>query len=201
MPNIVSELPELLDPGGVLTGDDVSSRVGGWGEGPCEALAVIRPRNTEEVAAVMKLCHQHSQSVVTQGGKTGMVQGCLSSSGDIALSLERMCEIEELDTTNGTMTVQAGVPLQRVQESAEAANFSYPMDLGARGSATIGGTISTNAGGNRVIRHGMTRQLVLGLEAVLADGTVISSMNKMVKNNISCFASFCSRKTTKEEDP
>ena len=169
MTDIIESLRQILDTGGVLTGDDVSSRVGGWGEGPSEALAVVRPRNTQEVAAIVKLCHERDQSLVTQGGKTGMVRGCLSSAGDIALSLERMTQIEELDTGNGTMTVQAGVPLQRVQESAKSEGLSYPMDLGARGSATIGGTISTNAGGNRVIRYGMTRALVLGLEAVLAD--------------------------------
>jgi FAD/FMN-containing dehydrogenase len=183
MTDIISELQSLLDPGGVLTGEDVSGRVGGWAEGPCEAAAIVRPRNTDEVAAILKLCHQHDQSVVTQGGKTGLVRGCLASPGDIALSLERMTAIEDIDHANGTVTVQAGVPLQAVQEAAEQAQLNYSMDLGARGSATIGGTIATNAGGNRVIRYGMTRQLVLGLEAVLADGTVISSMNKMIKNN------------------
>lgn len=183
MEKLIAELQTLLDAGGVLLGADVSSRGGGWAEGPEQALAIVRPRNTDEVAAVIRLCNKHDQAIVTQGGKTGMVRGCLATSGDIALSLERMTQIEELDTANGTITVEAGVPLQTVQEAAEAAHFTYPMDLGARGSATIGGTISTNAGGNRVIRHGMTRQLVLGLEAVLADGTVVSSMNKMIKNN------------------
>ena len=183
MSDIITALRGILDSGGILTGVDVSSRVAGWNEGACEALAVVRPRSTQEVSAVMKLCNKYNQSVVTEGGKTGMVRGCVSSPGDIALSLERMNNIEDLDTANGTATVQAGVPLQMVQEAAEAARFSYPMDLGARGSATIGGTISTNAGGNRVIRHGMTRALVLGLEVVMADGTVVSSMNKMIKNN------------------
>ncbi|MFK8048111.1 MAG: FAD-binding oxidoreductase [Halioglobus sp.] len=184
MSDIVEALQEILDAGGVLTGDDVSSRAGGWwDDSPTEALAIVRPRNTEQVAAILKLCHERKQSVVTHGGKTGLVQGCLSSAKDIALSTERMTQIEEIDSINGTMTVQAGVPLQVVQESARTKGLDYPMDLGARGSATIGGTISTNAGGNRVIRHGMTRALVLGLEAVLADGTIVSSMNKMIKNN------------------
>ncbi|MEH6571134.1 MAG: FAD-binding oxidoreductase [Halioglobus sp.] len=183
MSDIITALKDILDSGGVLTGVDVTSRVAGWAEGACEALAVVRPRNTSEVSEVMKLCNQYNQSVVTEGGKTGMVRGCIASPGDIALSLERMNTIEELDTANGTATVQAGVPLQLVQEAAEAARFCYPMDLGARGSATIGGTISTNAGGNRVIRYGMTRGLVLGLEVVMADGTIVSSMNKMIKNN------------------
>lgn len=183
MSDIVEALQKLLDTGGVLTGDDVSSRIGGWGEGPTQALAIVRPRNTDEVAAVLKLCHERSQSVVTQGGKTGLVQGCVSSAGDIALSMERMTQIEEIDTGNRTMTVQAGAPLQLVQESAKTKGLNYSMDLGARGTATIGGNISTNAGGNRVIRYGMTRALILGLEVVLADGTIVSSMNKMIKNN------------------
>jgi FAD/FMN-containing dehydrogenase len=183
MSALITALQETLDSGGVLLGTEVSSRAGGWAEGPCEALAIIRPRNTQEVADVVRLCNQHNQPIVTQGGKTGMVRGCIASGNDIALSLERMTQIQELDTANGTITVEAGVPLQVVQEAAEEVQFTYPMDLGARGSATIGGTISTNAGGNRVIRYGMTRALVLGLEAVLADGTVVSSMNKMIKNN------------------
>jgi FAD/FMN-containing dehydrogenase len=94
-----------------------------------------------------------------------------------------MNKIEEIDTIGGTMTVEAGTVLQTVCEAADAKGFLFPLDLGARGSATIGGNISTNAGGNRVIRYGMMRDLVLGLEAVLADGTVLSSMNRLIKNN------------------
>ncbi len=99
------------------------------------------------------------------------------------LSLERLTGIEELDRTAHTMTVRAGTPLQAVQQAAADAGYLFPLDLGARGSCTIGGNIATNAGGNQVIRFGMMRSLVLGLEAVLADGTVVSSMNKMLKNN------------------
>ncbi len=142
MPDIISSLQSILDSGGLLTGEDVSGRAGGWAEGPCEALAIVRPRNTQEVAAIMTLCNELNQPVVTQGGKTGMVRGCVAGPREIALSLERMNTIQELDTANGTMTVEAGVPLQVVQEAAEAAHFNYPMDLGARGSATIGGTIA-----------------------------------------------------------
>jgi FAD/FMN-containing dehydrogenase len=101
----------------------------------------------------------------------------------VALSLERMNRIEEIDTASATMTVQAGCILQVACEAAEAEGLLLPLDLGARGSATIGGNISTNAGGNRVVRYGMMRDMVLGLEAVLADGTVVSSMNRLMKNN------------------
>jgi len=103
--------------------------------------------------------------------------------GELAISLERLSGIEELDTASMTMTVKAGTPLQVIQEAAANAGFVFPLDLGARGTCNIGGNISTNAGGNQVLRFGMTRNLVLGLEAVLADGTVISSLNKMLKNN------------------
>ncbi|CAD9222039.1 D-2-hydroxyglutarate dehydrogenase [Burkholderia cenocepacia] len=99
------------------------------------------------------------------------------------LSMERFAGIEALDAAAGTITVRAGTPLQTVQEAAEAAGFTLGVDLGARGSCQIGGMLATNAGGTRAIRYGMMREQVLGLEAVLADGTVVSSMNRMLKNN------------------
>jgi FAD/FMN-containing dehydrogenase len=159
----------------VLTGDDVAARPAGWRLGPSAAKAIVRPADTEEVAAVLRLCHATGQSVVTHGGRTGVSGGAITTSDDIALSLERLTAIEKVDVANRTMVVQAGVPLQVVQERAQ--------DLGARGSATIGGMVATNAGGNRVIRYGMMRDMVLGLEAVLADGTVVSSLHEVIKNN------------------
>jgi FAD/FMN-containing dehydrogenase len=111
------------------------------------------------------------------------VRGCVAGAGEIGLSLERMHRIEKVDAVGRTMTVEAGVPLQAVQDEAEKHGLLYPVDFGARGSAHIGGSVATNAGGNGVIRYGMTRDSVLGLEAVLSDGTVISSMNRMIKNN------------------
>ena len=101
----------------------------------------------------------------------------------IVLSLDRMNGIEEIDPVAGTMIVKAGTPLQAVQIAADSVGLYFPLDLGARGSCTIGGNLATNAGGNRVIRYGMARDQVLGLEAVLADGTVVGSLNKLVKNN------------------
>ena len=132
---------------------------------------------------MLKLCHAAGQALVPIGGNTGLVDGTIASADEILLSLERMHEIESIDTAGQTITVQAGVPLQRVQESAAEAGLMFPLDLGARGTASIGGNIATNAGGNGVIRWGMMREQVLGLEAVLADGTVLSSMNRMLKNN------------------
>jgi FAD/FMN-containing dehydrogenase len=143
----------------------------------------VRPANTDEVAAVMKLCHAAGQVVIPVGGNTGLVEGATAGEDDILLSLERMNAIESLDETGCTMTVQSGVPLHTVQERAADADLMFPVDFGARGSAQIGGAISTNAGGNAVIRYGMMREQVLGLEAVLADGTVVSSMNRLLKNN------------------
>ena len=184
MVDIAQVLAEITGPGGVLTGTDVSGRPAGiWRSDTIAAKAIVRPRDTVEVSAVLQACNDVGQSVIAQGGLTGLVQSAITEPRDIMLSLERMNRVEGVDNVNRTMTVQAGVPLQTVQETADAHDLLYPLDLGARGSCTVGGNISTNAGGNRVIRYGMTRDMVLGLEAVLADGTVVSSMNQMIKNN------------------
>lgn len=184
MNDIVEKISGVVGSGGLLTGKEATSRAAGiWHEQGLEAKAIVRPRNTGEVSEVMKLCHEAGQTVIAQGGRTGLVEAHVSTADDIVLSLELMNQIEELDQAGRTMTVQGGVPLQLVQESAAAEGLSFPVDLGARGSCTIGGNVATNAGGNRVIRYGMTRDNILGLEAVLADGTVISSLNKMIKNN------------------
>jgi len=177
-------LRAIVGPAHVLTGDDVHSRRVDWMTGaPCQAGAIVRPADTEQVAAVMRACHVVQQPVVTHGGLTGLVHGAEASPDELVISLERMTAIEEIDQVGGTLTVQAGAPLQRVQEAAKEVGLQFPLDLGARGSCTIGGNIATNAGGVRVIRYGMMRQQVLGLEAVLSDGTVVSSLNKMLKNN------------------
>ena len=184
MTDLVTELRSLLDERGVLTGEDVSERmIHVWYQRPIEALCIVRPRTTEEVSAVLRLCHERGQSVIPHGGLTGLVQGCNCGAEDVVLSLERMDRIEEVDPVGRTMTLQAGVPLQVVQETAESHQLMFPLDLGARGSCQIGGNVSTNAGGNHVVRFGMTRENVLGLEAVLADGTVVTSLNTMMKNN------------------
>ncbi len=180
----LNEAREALGDAGVLTGDDVRARKASWlKDDPCEALAILRPASTDDVAAVIRLCAEAGRSLIPVGGNTGLVEGTLAGPEDVLLSLERMNRIESVDIAGGTITVQSGVPLQRVQEAATDAGLAFPLDLGARGSATVGGTISTNAGGNAVIRYGMMREQVLGLEAVLADGTVVSSMNRMLKNN------------------
>ena len=153
------------------------------GLAPTDPLAVARPADTAGVAATLRICNEHGVAVVPQGGLTGLCGGARAGSREVALSLERLVGIEEIDPASATMTVWAGTPLETIQQAAAEAGFFCPLDLGARGSCAIGGNLSTNAGGNRVIRYGMAREMVLGLEVVLADGTVMTSLNKMIKNN------------------
>ena len=184
MTDILEELGRIVGENGVLTGEDVTARgLNFMGLGAREARAIVRPRSTKEVSEVLRLCHAREQSVVTLGGLTGLVQGTDSTADDLVLSLERMRAIGPIDVLGKTMVVEAGAPLQSVQEAAAEQGLMFALDLGARGSCTIGGNISTNAGGNQVIRYGMMREQVLGLEVVLADGTIISSMNTLLKNN------------------
>ncbi|MFZ5609326.1 MAG: FAD-binding oxidoreductase [Pseudomonadota bacterium] len=182
MSDMEQDLRAIVGDAGLVKDDAVASRMG-WPPYACKARLLVRPASTGEVAAVLKLCHAAGQPVVTHGGRTGLVGGCSTAAGDIILSLERMNRIEALDATGRTMTAQAGVVLGAAQDAAAAQGLHLALDLGARGSATIGGVISTNAGGNQVIRYGMMREQVLGLEAVLADGTVISALNWVLKNN------------------
>jgi len=182
--DLIETLRNVVGTDNVLTGDDVRRRAVGWADhSPCQARAIVRPADTGQVSAVLAACHAAGQSVVPMGGLTGLVRGCVAGPDEIGLSLERMRTIEAVDPVNRTMTLEAGVPLETVHQEAERHGLLYPVDFGARGSAHIGATVATNAGGNGVIRYGMTRDSVLGLEAVLADGTVISSMNRMIKNN------------------
>ncbi|MDK1024468.1 MAG: FAD-binding oxidoreductase [Gammaproteobacteria bacterium] len=179
MTDIVDALTQALSGGAVITGEDLAQR-NNQGVIP---KALLRPNSTDEVIKIMQICHENNQKVVPQGGLTGLVNGADTRADEIAISLERMNKIEEIDVASRTMTVQAGVPLQTVQEAAERDGLIFPLDLGARGTATIGGNVSTNAGGNRVIRYGMMREQILGMEVVLANGTLITSMNKIIKNN------------------
>lgn len=181
---LVAELLDTLGTEQILLDDDVTSRAAGvWRADSLQAQVLVRPRTTQEVSQAMAICHSHGQSVVAQGGLTGLVEGGLTRPGDVVISLERMNKIEEINPLERTVVVQSGVILQTLQETVAEHDLMFPLDLGARGSCTVGGNISTNAGGNRVIRYGMTRDMVLGLEVVLADGTIISSMNQMIKNN------------------
>ncbi len=150
---------------------------------PLTAIAVVFPKSTEEVAAIMQLCNQRKQEVVVHGGVTNLVGGTQSHANQLVVSLEKMNQIEEIDEKSRTITVQAGVILENAINAANDKNLFLPLSFGAKGSAQVGGVVSTNAGGLRVFRYGMTRQMVLGLEAVLPDGTIISSMKKIIKDN------------------
>jgi FAD/FMN-containing dehydrogenase len=185
MTDIVQELRAALGEAAVEDGATASERYRSdrTGIDPMPPLAVAKPRSTAEVSRILEICHAAGQSVVPQGGLTGLAGGATPLGGEIALSLERMRGVEELDPAAATLTALAGTPLQELQDAAEAAGFFLGLDLGARGSCQIGGNVSTNAGGMKVIRYGMAREQVLGLEAVLADGTVVGAMNKMLKNN------------------
>jgi FAD/FMN-containing dehydrogenase len=184
MSNVIDALVEALG-SKIRTGPDIPSRNHADASGlqPAVPQALILPQTTEDVSTALRICHKHRQSVVTQGGLTGLAGGAHPQTDEIALSLERMNGVEEIDPASATLTALAGTPLAVVQQAADEAGFLCGIDLGARGTCTIGGNIATNAGGNQVLRYGMARRNTLGLEVVLADGTVVRSLNKMLKNN------------------
>jgi FAD/FMN-containing dehydrogenase len=150
-----------------------------------KALCVVQPGSTREIAEVLKLCQKTATPVVPQGGNTGLVGGQvpLGPGNQIVLSLGRMTALREIDLSSNTMTVEAGMILSRVQEEAARGGRLFPLSLAAEGSCTIGGNLATNAGGTNVVAYGNARDLVLGLEAVLADGQVLSDLSKLRKNN------------------
>jgi FAD/FMN-containing dehydrogenase len=181
---IVTALRNIVGESGVLDAAELGKRSAGtWRFDTLRGAALVRPSSTAQVAEVMRWCHANNLAVVTHGGLTGLVHGGDAQPNDVILSLERMRAIEAIDPVQRTATVQAGVVLQTLQEEVDKHDLAFPLDLGARGTATIGGNAATNAGGNRVIRYGMTRDMVLGVEAVLADGTIVSSLNQLIKNN------------------
>ena len=182
---MLNELFEKLGPEKVLTGPDVLERYAHiWTmDQPLQAKAVILPKNTTDVSIALKICHAHQQPVVVHGGLTNLVGGTETQGHEVVIALEKMNKIEEVDPQSRTMTVQSGVILENIHQAAEQVDLLFPLSFGAKGSAQIGGVISANAGGLRVFRYGVTRQLILGIEAVLADGTVINSLKKIIKDN------------------
>ncbi|MEP6845509.1 MAG: FAD-binding oxidoreductase [Panacibacter sp.] len=185
MPNIIDILAETFGKNCILTHEEARMRVASnWRQNEnLDCHALLRPRNTEEVSGMLRICNEYHQPVVPHGGLTNVVGGVVTRPHEIALSLERMNAVEEINVLNKTVTVQAGVILQNLQKSAAEKGLLFPLDLGAKGSCMIGGNIASNAGGLQALRYGVMRNLVLGMEVVLADGTIISSMNKMLKNN------------------
>lgn len=180
---LLAALRGIVDEAGLLLGEDVHSRHPGVFMSRIEAQVLVRPTTAEQVSRILALCNEHGQSVVVQGGMSGWVRATQTQPGDLVLSLERMNRIESVDTANRTAVVQAGVVLETLQDHLQQFGLIFPLDLGGRGSCQLGGNAATNAGGVRVIRYGMMREQVLGIEAVLADGRIVSSLNKMIKNN------------------
>ncbi len=150
-----------------------------------QALCVVRPASTEQVAAVLALCQRTRTPVVPQGGNTGLVGGQtpLGEGTAIVLSLARMNALREVDAVSDTMIVEAGMTLLQAQQAADAAGRLFPLSLASEGSCTIGGNLATNAGGTAVLAFGNARELVNGLEVVLADGRVLSNLSKLKKDN------------------
>ncbi|GAA4457573.1 FAD-binding oxidoreductase [Phytohabitans houttuyneae] len=147
------------------------------------ARCVVRPGSTGEVAAVIRACAAAGAPIVVQGGNTGLVGAGVPAGGEVLVSLTRLSRVEPVDAVEAQVTVEAGVTLERLQAHAREAGLDFGVDLAARSSATVGGMIATNAGGIRVLRHGSMRAQVAGVEAVLADGTVLSRLGGLAKDN------------------
>jgi FAD/FMN-containing dehydrogenase len=180
---LLTDLATALGPAHVLTGADLARYTGDWTTHyTSNPVAVVRPADTAEVAQVMKIAAAHGVAVVPVSGRTGLVGGAMTEGG-LMLSVERLNRIREIRPDTRIAIVEAGVVLDRLHESAEAQNLYFPLWFGARGSAMIGGVLSTNAGGSNVLRYGSTRALCLGIEVVLADGRILNLMSQLHKDN------------------
>ena len=185
MTDIMTRLAALIDQAAIrAAGPSYLEEPRGRWQG--KALGVAAPGTAEEVAAILRLCSETGTPVIPYGGGTGLVGGQLAEEGaaPLILSLERMRAIRSFDVEAGTMTVEAGVILQEIHATAEAQGWISPLTLASQGSARLGGLLATNAGGVNVLRYGNARDLVLGVEAVLADGTVINTLSPLRKNNM-----------------
>lgn len=185
-PDFIKQCVNLVGNANVLTGDDMARYLTDWrGRFTGRAQAVIRPGSTSEVAAIVKLCVAHQVPIVPQGGNTGLVLGSVpdGSGSAIVLSLARMNRIRNIDAINNTLTAEAGCLLQHVQDAAVEAQRLFPLSLASEGSCTIGGNLSTNAGGTAVLRYGTMRELTLGLEVVTPQGEIWDGLRGLRKDN------------------
>ena len=183
---LIDQLTQIIGKANVLVDGDLSAYELDWRKrSRGKALAVARPANTQEVAAIVKACAACGVSIVTQGGNTGLVGGSIpdESGQQVVLSLQRMNSVRGIDAANLTMTVDAGCILQTVQDAAENAGFLFPLSLAAEGSCTVGGNLATNAGGTQVVRYGNARDLCLGLEVVTAQGDIWQGLSGLRKDN------------------
>ena len=169
----------------VLTGDDLKSRFYHiWKtEVPLQSICLLLPRSSQDVSNIMKICNENNQEVIIHGGLTNLVGSTKSEKSQVVISLEKMNKIIEIDERGKTVTCESGVIIENIINEVKEKNLLLPLNFGARGSAQIGGAVSTNAGGLRVFKYGMTRNLVMGIEYVLPDGTIISSLKKLMKDN------------------
>jgi FAD/FMN-containing dehydrogenase len=183
---LVAVLAEVVGPAHVLTDPDLTaSYESDWtGRWAGRARCVVRPADTAQVTGVVRACATHAAPVVPQGGNTGLVGGSVPRGGEVLLSLARLDRVEPVDTLAGQVTAGAGVTLAALQRHAAQAGLSYGVDLAARDRATVGGMVATNAGGTHVVAYGTTRAQVVGLEAVLADGSVVSRLEGLPKDNV-----------------
>jgi FAD/FMN-containing dehydrogenase len=186
-PGMLASLREIVgDKGLILDEHDKQPFLTDWrGSLVGQAAAIVRPASTEEVSKVVKLCHDHGIAIVPQGGNTGLMGGATPwpTHSGILLSLGRMNHILNVDPLGYAMTVEAGCILQTIQDTAAGYDRFFPLSLGAQGSCMIGGNLSTNAGGVQVLRYGNARNLVLGLEVVLASGDVWDGLRALKKDN------------------
>ena len=179
----LTDLRALLGDAHVLTGEATARFAKDWtGKWRADPLAVVRPASTDQVSQTVRIAARHGLAVVPVGGNTGLVGGT-ANTGALMISLERMTAIRDLRPDAGVAVVEAGVVLSDIHDAADAHDLIFPLTFGARGSARVGGFLSTNAGGSNVVRYGSTRGLVLGLEVVLADGRVLDLMSELRKDN------------------
>jgi FAD/FMN-containing dehydrogenase len=190
MSALLDNLRRICGDANVLTHDDPQTDLSAWERdwrkrAHGRALAVVRPANVQEVAAVVKACANTFTSIVPQGGNTGLVVGSVpdESGQQVVLSLQRMNQIRAVDAANLTVVAEAGCILQNVQEHVDKAGFLFPLSLAAEGSCTLGGNLGTNAGGTQVVRFGNTRELCLGLEVVTARGEIWHGLSGLRKDN------------------
>jgi FAD/FMN-containing dehydrogenase len=185
MTDVYAQLKEAAGPQGYSEDPrEIAPHLEEWrGRSHGKSALLLKPSTTEQVAALLSICHQSGTPVVPQGGNTGLVGGQIPLHGEVLLSLQRMNRVRKVDSSGMSLVAEAGVTLKEAQDAAQSNGLLFPLSLGSEGSCTIGGNISTNAGGNHVLRYGMMRSLVLGLEAVLADGRVLPMLRPLLKDN------------------
>tara|TARA_B100000902_G_scaffold396721_1_gene458516 strand:+ start:3439 stop:4827 length:1389 start_codon:yes stop_codon:yes gene_type:complete len=183
--NLINSFESILGNSSIIKGDKLKSRFYHiWKtDVPLDTICLLMPKNTSQISKIIKICNDNDQEIVIHGGLTNLVGSTKSNKNQVVLSLEKMNNIIDIDESSKTITCESGVIIEDLINACKDKELLLPLNFGARGSAQIGGAISTNAGGLRVFKYGMTRNLVMGIEAVLPDGTIISSLKKLMKDN------------------